>query len=121
MSDHAFAFLSAHTFMKVPAGPQPRPFGLAGIAWDGAVTNRPGARFGPRAIRQASHMLCDGIHPLFEVSPDALLCDHGDLATNGENVGPGARSGDGRGADSFGASQARTAPLRRRQRAKHQH
>ena len=80
MSDHAFAFLSAHTFMKVPAGPQPRPFGLAGIAWDGAVTNRPGARFGPRAIRQASHMLCDGIHPLFEVSPDALLCDHGDLA-----------------------------------------
>lgn len=80
MSDHAFAFLSAHTFLKTPAGAQPRPYGLAGIAWDGAVTNRPGARFGPRAIREASHMLCDGIHPLFDVSPDAWLCDRGDLA-----------------------------------------
>ena len=44
---------------------------MAGIAWDGAVTNRPGARFGPRAIREASHMLCDGTHPLFDVQPRA--------------------------------------------------
>jgi hypothetical protein len=40
-----------------------QPFAVAGIAWDGSVTNRPGARFGPRAIREASHMLCDGIAP----------------------------------------------------------
>ena len=42
MSD--FAFLSASTFLKVP-GPRPdvppRPFGLAGLAWDGSTTNRP--------------------------------------------------------------------------------
>jgi agmatinase len=56
------------------------PYGLAGIAWDGAVTNRPGARFGPRAIRAASHMLCDGIHPLFDNTPIGHLADRGDLA-----------------------------------------
>jgi agmatinase len=43
------------------------------------VTNRPGARFGPRAIREASHMLCDGTHPHFDVSPEDLLTDLGDL------------------------------------------
>ena len=80
MSD--FAFLSASTFLKVP-GPRPdvppRPFGLAGLAWDGSTTNRPGARFGPRAIREASHMLCDGTHPLFDLSPAGVLDDLGDL------------------------------------------
>lgn len=74
-----FAFLSAHGFLKIPPGPATRPFGLAGIAWDGAVTHRPGARFGPRAIREASHMLCDGIHPLFDVTPVGHLSDLGDL------------------------------------------
>jgi agmatinase len=73
-----FAFLSDNTFMKVPAGAD-LPFALAGIAWDGSVTNRPGARFGPRAIRQASHMLCDGIHPHFNTTPDGVLSDLGDL------------------------------------------
>ncbi|MGA0611146.1 agmatinase [Caldimonas sp. KR1-144] len=75
-----FAFLSSSTFLKVPAADTRRPFGIAGLCWDGAVTNRPGARFGPRAIREASHMLCDGIHPLFDVSPAQQLADRGDLA-----------------------------------------
>jgi len=52
---------------------------IAGIAWDGSTTNRPGSRFGPAAIRQASHMLCDATHPLFGVSPVELLADVGDL------------------------------------------
>jgi agmatinase len=46
-----------------------QPFAVAGIPFDGVVTNRPGARFGPQAIRSASLMLCDGIHPVFDVSP----------------------------------------------------
>ena len=46
-----------------------QPYAVAGIAWDGSTTNRPGARFGPRAIREASHMLCDGMHPHFDVTP----------------------------------------------------
>ena len=78
-----FAFLSNNSFLKAPhaAAPAPRParFAVAGVAWDGAVTNRPGARFGPRAIREASHMLCDATHPLFDVSPLGSLVDAGDL------------------------------------------
>ncbi|MBT9455618.1 MAG: agmatinase [Burkholderiaceae bacterium] len=75
-----FAFHSNSTFMKVAAGESGKPYAIAGIAWDGCVTNRPGARFGPSAIRQASHMLCDGTHPHFDCSPEALLTDVGDLA-----------------------------------------
>lgn len=46
-----------------------QPFAVCGVPYDGVVTNRPGARFGPQAIRAASLMLCDGIHPVFDVSP----------------------------------------------------
>jgi agmatinase len=41
-----------------------QPFAVCGVPYDGVVTNRPGARFGPQAIRAASLMLCDGIHPV---------------------------------------------------------
>ena len=75
----AFAFLSDQSFLKARLDPGAAAFAVAGIAWDGATTNRPGARMGPRAIRQASHMLCDGIHPHFNVSPLGQLCDLGDL------------------------------------------
>ena len=75
----SFAFLSQHTFLKVPPAGADTPFAVAGIAWDGAVTNRPGARFGPRAIREASHMFCDALHPHFDVSPIGVLGDAGDL------------------------------------------
>ena len=54
-------------------------FALAGVPFDGAVTNRPGARFGPQEIRRASLMLCDGLHPFFGVSPLDVLGDAGDL------------------------------------------
>jgi len=73
-----FAFTANNTFLKVPVATQ-EPFAIAGIAWDGSTTNRPGARLAPRAIREASHMLCDGIHPHFNVSPLGLLGDAGDL------------------------------------------
>ena len=77
MSD--FAFLSDSRFLRCAGGEAVAPFAVAGIAWDGATTNRPGARLGPRAIRQASHMLCDATHPLFDVSPIGQLADVGDL------------------------------------------
>jgi agmatinase len=85
MTDNAFAYASSTThpgFLKAPSlAQQPdAAFVIAGIPWDGATTNRPGARFGPHDIRRASHMLCDGTHPLFGVSPLALLADAGDLA-----------------------------------------
>jgi agmatinase len=75
----AFAFLSNNTFLKAPLLEAAHRFAVAGIAWDGSTTNRPGARFGPRAIREASHMLCDGNHPLFETTPLGAIGDAGDL------------------------------------------
>lgn len=80
MSLHDFAFLTKKTFLAVAERDPRRPYAVAGIAFDGAVTNRPGARFGPHAIRRASHMLCDGVHPLFDTSPKESLTDYGDLA-----------------------------------------
>lgn len=85
MTDYQFAFLTSTThpgFLGAPpleARPQ-ADMVVAGIAWDGATTNRPGSRFGPHAIRRASHMLCDGEHPLFNVTAGASIADIGDLA-----------------------------------------
>jgi agmatinase len=60
--------------------PSTSAFAVAGIAWDGSVTHRTGARFGPQHIRRASHHFCDAIHPLFNVAPSAVtLIDVGDL------------------------------------------
>jgi agmatinase len=73
-----FPYLSSLGFAGVAPAHQ-HPYAIAGIPWDGATTNRPGARFGPRAIRQASQMLCDAIHPWFDVSPLDVLGDMGDL------------------------------------------
>jgi agmatinase len=53
---------------------------IAGIPFDLGTTNRPGARFGPAAIRQASRMLVDGEHPLHWVDPSASIADIGDFA-----------------------------------------
>ena len=59
----------------------PITFGVFGVPYDGAVTNRPGARFGPSRIREASYTLIDATHPHFNVSPlpDGVV-DFGDLA-----------------------------------------
>ncbi len=84
MRNFEFAYLTSTThpgFLNAPplsACPDAQVV-IAGVAWDGATTNRPGSRFGPYAIRRASHMLCDGWHPLFSVSPAGTLADAGDL------------------------------------------
>lgn len=84
MADHSFAYLTSTSHPGfLNAGPPDAhataPFAVAGIAWDGSTTNRPGARFGPFAIRRASHMLCDAWHPWLEVTPAGQLADVGDL------------------------------------------
>lgn len=79
MSLGQFAYANnSNRFLAAPALADQR-FAVAGVPFDGAVTNRPGARFGPQEIRRASLMLCDGLHPWFEVSPLGHLGDAGDL------------------------------------------
>ena len=82
MSHHEFAFLAGQRFLNAGPPGEGCRFAVAGIAWDGATTNRSGSRMGPRAIRDASHMLCDATHPWFDLSPldiPGLLGDVGDL------------------------------------------
>jgi agmatinase len=76
-ADYQFAYLTSTThpgFLNAPplAGRPDADVVVAGIGWDGATTNRPGARLGPFSIRRASHMLGAGSHPLFDVSPASL-------------------------------------------------
>jgi len=53
---------------------------VAGIPFDLGTSNRPGARFGPAAIRQASRMLVDGDHPASWTEMERLdLADIGDF------------------------------------------
>jgi agmatinase len=53
---------------------------VAGIPFDLGTSNRPGARFGPAAIRQASRMLVDGDHPIAGTAPaDRDIADIGDF------------------------------------------
>lgn len=84
MTDVTFAFQTSTThagFLKAPslAAFDTAPYVVAGIPWDGSVTNRPGTRFGPYEIRRSSHMLCDGTHPLWHASPLGQIADAGDL------------------------------------------
>jgi len=85
MADYQFAYLTSTThpgFLNAPpltSLPSAR-FVVAGVAWDGATTNRTGARMGPYEIRRASHMLGDAWHPLFKVSPSGSIADVGDLS-----------------------------------------
>lgn len=56
---------------------------IAGIPFDSGVTYRPGARFGPIAVRNASRLL-RGYHPGLDVRPFATqqVVDAGDIACN---------------------------------------
>jgi agmatinase len=54
---------------------------VAGAPFDIGTTNRSGARFGPQAIRLASRMLVDGVHPTRRVDPARLaLADIGNFS-----------------------------------------
>ncbi len=70
------------TFARLPAaGPEASvEVGVVGIPFDGGCSYRPGARFGPSAIRQASRLL-RGYNPEQGVSPFEVgrVADLGDL------------------------------------------
>ncbi len=57
--------------------------GLIGIPWDGGTTNRPGARHGPRQLRDLSTMI-RAVHPVSHINPFKLCncADLGDVPPN---------------------------------------
>jgi agmatinase len=83
------AFLGPATFLKTRALTEPdeldsvKPdLAVLGAPWDDSVTYRPGARFGPRAVRTANY-----IYPVWhldlEVAPleELVVVDYGDAVT----------------------------------------
>jgi agmatinase len=74
-----FAYASNTNHFLAAEALDSQAFAVCGVPFDGAVTNRPGARFGPQEIRRASLMLCDGIHPYFNVSPLEHIGDAQDM------------------------------------------
>ena len=73
------------TFMRLPLFRDPADveIGMVGVPWDGGTTNRPGARHGPRQMRDLSTMM-RRIHHVTGVSPYELAkCgDLGDASVN---------------------------------------
>jgi agmatinase len=61
---------------------------VLGIPFDAGTSYRPGARFGPQAIRQASRHLRTNFHPAYDTEPFRTLqvADAGDVACNPFNI-----------------------------------
>src|SRR5277367_2437530 len=76
-------FSGLATFARLPTSEQvPRwDIGVVGVPFDGGTSYRPGARFGPAAVRQGSRLLRP-YNPAFETSPFevAQVVDAGDIA-----------------------------------------
>ncbi len=78
---HAPTFAVAPSFLGTTTAPDQARLCIAGVPFDIGVTNRPGARFAPLAIRHASRMLTDGDNPGGWVDPMGLpFADVGDFA-----------------------------------------
>jgi agmatinase len=78
-------FAGPATFARLPTrdGVERVDVGVLGVPFDGGTTFRPGARFGPNAIREASRLLRP-YHAALEVSPfeRAQVADCGDVTAN---------------------------------------
>jgi len=73
-------FATRPTFLGVERANADAAICVAGVPFDLGTSNRPGARFGPAAIRQASRMLVDGDHPASWAEIERLdLADIGDF------------------------------------------
>lgn len=82
-------FAGVPTFMRLPLVPEGHArsdeveIGIVGLPWDGGTSNRPGARHGPRSLRDASTMI-RAAHPVSGVRPfERRRCaDLGDVGPN---------------------------------------
>ncbi len=78
------------TFARLPQRHEVEDHDIAvvGVPFDSGVTYRPGARFGPAAIRQASRLL-KPYHPALDVAPFAAaqVVDAGDISANPFDIG----------------------------------
>jgi len=83
-------FAGPSTFARLPElRDVPRcDVAVVGVPFDAGTSYRPGARFGPQAIRQASRHLRTRYHPAYDAEPFATqqAADAGDIACNPFNI-----------------------------------
>jgi agmatinase len=83
-------YAGAPTFARLPRIDEVTQYDVAvlGAPFDGGVSFRPGARFGPSAIRQASRNLRPAFNPELGVAPFSVLqaVDAGDVPCNPFNI-----------------------------------
>ena len=83
-------FAGPSTFARLPQMRDvPRcDVAILGIPFDSGTSYRPGARFGPQGIRQASRHLRTQYHPAYGTEPfaDQQVADAGDVACNPFNI-----------------------------------
>jgi agmatinase len=84
-------YAGAATFARLPQVDQVADYDVAvlGVPFDNGTSYRPGARFGPMAVRQASRHLRPGYHVELEVAPfrAAQVVDAGDVPVTPFDIG----------------------------------
>jgi agmatinase len=83
-------FAGPSTFARLPELRDVKSCDVAivGIPFDAGTSYRPGARFGPQAVRQASRQLRTNYHPNYDVEPFKVqqVADAGDITCNPFNI-----------------------------------
>ena len=79
-------FAGPSTFARLPELKDVKNCDVAivGVPFDGGTSYRPGARFGPQSIRQASRHLRTNYHPSYDTEPfiQQQVADAGDITCN---------------------------------------
>ena len=90
-SDKIPRYADIATFMRLPhvsvENIDDVDVGIIGVPWDSGTTNRPGARHGPRQVREMSALM-RRYHPVLDISPYELIncADLGDSPVNPVNL-----------------------------------
>jgi len=83
-------FAGPSTFARLPEMRDVKSCDVAivGIPFDAGTSYRPGARFGPQSIRQASRHLRTNYHPNYDIEPFKVqqVADAGDIVCNPFNI-----------------------------------
>jgi len=100
-------FAGPPTFARLPRRDEVGRCDVAvlGIPFDSGVTYRPGARFGPQAVRTASRLL-RAYHPGLGVHPfgDQQVADAGDVACNPFDIGAAISAIEGAAEEALGGA-----------------
>ena len=81
---------------------------ILGIPFDSGTSYRPGARFGPQAIRQASRHLRYNFHPAYNTEPfrEVQVADAGDVGCNPFNIDEAIEQIETAATDLYGKADA---------------